>query len=83
MHHDYVLDADGNTIGTSFGRQNACYFQHMISIGCVDAAFAEEGTEVYVLWGNPGQRQKRIRATIARYPYNNVMRSDSTDVSKK
>ena len=81
-HHDLVLDEAGNVIGTSFGRQNACYFRHMISIGCVDPAFAAEGTEVYVVWGNPGQRQKRIRATIVRYPYNNVMRSDSTDVSK-
>ena len=83
VHHDYVVDADGNKIGTSFGRQNACYFSHMISIGCIDPAFAEEGTEVYVLWGNPGQRQKKIRAKIARYPYNNVMRSDATDMSKR
>lgn len=83
VHHDYVVDADGSKIGTSFGRQNACYFRHMISIGCIDPAFAEEGTEVYVLWGNPGQRQKKIRAKIARYPYNNVMRSDATDVSKR
>ena len=83
VHHDYVVDADGNKIGTSFGRQNACYFRHMISIGCIDPAFAEEGTEVYVLWGNPGQRQKKIRAKIARYPYNNVMRSDATDMSKR
>ena len=83
VHHDLVLDADGNVIGTSFGRQNACYFRRMISIGCVDPAFAEEGTEVCVLWGNPDQRQKKIRATIARFPYNNVMRSSETDVSKK
>lgn len=82
VHHDLVLDADGNVIGTSFGRQNACYFHRMISIGCLDPKFAQEGAEVYVLWGNPGQRQKRIRATIVRYPYNNVMRSDSTDISK-
>ena len=82
VHHDLVLDADGNVVGTSFGRQNACYFRRMISIGCVDPAFAEEGAEVYVLWGNPGQRQKRIRARIARYPYNNVMRSSATDVSQ-
>ena len=53
----------------------------MISISCVDPAFAEEGSEVYVLWGNPGQSQKRIRAKIARYPYNNIMRSSSTDVA--
>ena len=81
VHHDLVLDAEGNVIGTSFGRQNACYFRHMISIGCIDKAHAAEETEVYVLWGNPGQRQKKIRAKITRYPYNNVMRSDSTDVS--
>lgn len=82
VHHDYVLDADGNKIGTSMGHQNACYFRRMISIASIDRDFAELGTEVYVLWGNPDERQIKIRATVARYPYNNVMRSDSTDVSK-
>ena len=80
VHHDLVLNETGDVIGTSFGRQNACYFHRMISIGCIDPAYAGEGSEVYVLWGNPDQRQKRIRAKIVRYPYNNVMRSDSIDL---
>jgi len=30
---------------------------------------AEPGTEVTVVWGNPGHPQKHIRATVAPAPY--------------
>ena len=36
-----------------------------------------------VLWGNPDQRQKKIRATVARYPYMNVDRNEDIDVMEK
>ena len=80
-HRDYVLDADGNMLGLSFGRQNSAYFHRMISICCLDTEFAQLGTEVYVLWGDVGKRQKKIRAAVVRYPYNNVLRSSETDVN--
>jgi len=82
IFHDKVLNKDGEVIGMSFGRQNSCYFRRMISICTLDKEYAQEGTEVFVLWGDPGTKQKRIRARVARYPYNNVMRSSETDVSK-
>lgn len=81
VSHDYVLDGDGNKVGFSFGRQNAEYFRRMISIATLDTQLAVEGTEVFVLWGEPGTRQKMIRAKVARYPYNNVLRSSTTDVN--
>ncbi|EHL08449.1 hypothetical protein HMPREF0322_00761 [Desulfitobacterium hafniense DP7] len=62
-------------------RQNSAYFHRMISICCLDTAYTELGTEVLVLWGEPGTRQKKIRAKVARYPYNNVLRNESTDVA--
>ena len=82
VSHDFVLDSDGNKVGFSFGRQNSEYFRKMISIATLDTALAVEGTEVRILWGDPGTRQFQIRATVARYPYNNVMRSSTTDVTK-
>lgn len=82
ISHDRVLNEEGNTIGVSFGRQNSAYFHRMISICCLDTEYAELGKEVYVLWGEPGKRQKKIRATVTRFPYNNILRNEKTDVSK-
>ncbi|MCL2826944.1 MAG: hypothetical protein FWD72_06020, partial [Eggerthellaceae bacterium] len=80
-HHDEVVNKDGKVVGISFGRQNAAFFQRMISLCCLDTAYAELGSEVAVVWGEPGTRQKNIRATVARYPYNNILRNESTDVA--
>ena len=31
--------------------------------------YAEQGTVVEVLWGTPGKRQVRIKATVDLFPY--------------
>ncbi len=82
IFRDRVLNEKGENIGVSFGRQNSAYFHRMISIYCLDSEYAKLGTEVYVLWGDPGKRKKKIRAKVTRFPYNNVLRNESTDVSK-
>jgi vanillate/3-O-methylgallate O-demethylase len=41
----------------------------MISLCTIDVEQSEPGTEVTVLWGNPGEPQKEIRATVAPAPY--------------
>lgn len=41
----------------------------MISIAVVDAAVAEPGTRVAVLWGRPGTRQVEVRATVRATPF--------------
>lgn len=81
VSHDKVVNEKGEMIGVSFGRQNSAYFHRMISICCLDTAYIEPGTEVIVVWGEPGTRQKNIRAKVVRFPYNNVLRNESTDVS--
>lgn len=81
VDHDKVINKKGEVIGLSFGRQNSAYFHRMISICCLDTEYTELGTEVMVLWGEPGTRQKKIRAKVVRFPYNNVLRNESTDVS--
>jgi len=65
---DRVL-VDGRDVGTSSGRCYTNYSREMLSLATVETAHAVEGTEVVVLWGDPGTNQKEIRATVARYPY--------------
>ena len=53
----------------------------MISLCTIEPEYAELGREVEVIWGSEGKRQKRIRATVARYPYHDEGRNSDVDVS--
>lgn len=59
----------GEDIGQTTSRCYSYYFREMISLAVIDAAHAEPGTEVEVLWGDTGGRQKRIRARVETAPY--------------
>ena len=80
-YHDDKVLKDGKPVGISFGRAYSYYFRKMISLCSIDAEYSKIGTEVIVLWGNPGMRQKEIRATVARFPYLNENRNEHVDVS--
>lgn len=56
------------------------YYRRMLSLAVLDANHVEEGREVEVLWGSPGTRQLRIRATVARYPYLDLPFNSGIDV---
>lgn len=79
---DQVLNSSGECIGISTGRMFSWYYRNMISICSIDPQYSAEGSEVFVLWGEPGTRQKKIRAKITRYPYFNTGRNQSVDVNK-
>ncbi|MCR4435446.1 MAG: aminomethyl transferase family protein [Clostridiales bacterium] len=79
-YQDKVLDKKGNAIGLSTGRAYSVYYQRMISQCQIDLAYAKEGTDVIVLWGEPGTRQKEIRAKVARFPYYNENDNRTFDV---
>jgi glycine cleavage system aminomethyltransferase T len=81
-HADQVLDGDGEgrPVGVSSGRTYSQYYRAMLSLCSIDVACAGLGTEVVVLWGEPGRRQKKIRATVSRFPYLNVERNENIDV---
>ena len=68
-------------MGVSSGRQYSYYFRAMLSLCSIDVQQGELGNEVIVLWGDPGTRQKEIRATVARFPYLNEGRNEDVDVS--
>ena len=77
---DQVLDGDGRLVGISSGRTYSYYYRAMLSLCSIDVAYGDLGTEVAVLWGDPGTRQKKIRATVSRFPYLNLERNESIDV---
>ena len=68
MYADRVL-LNGKDVGVATSRGYSYYFREMLSLCTIDVAAAEIGTEVVVLWGDPGKRQKEIRATVAPAPY--------------
>ncbi|SCZ05966.1 MULTISPECIES: glycine cleavage T C-terminal barrel domain-containing protein [unclassified Pseudomonas] len=72
---DAVLK-DGKTVGFSSSPGYSLYFRKVLTLAFIDASLSEPGTEVEVLWGNPGTEQTRIRATVAPAPYKQDKRRD-------
>ncbi len=79
MYADQVLK-NGERIGVSSGRMYSYFYRQMISLCSIDTEHSALGDQVSVLWGDPGIRQKEIRATIARYPYLTEPRNENVDV---
>ena len=67
-HADKVLDG-GKVIGIATNRIFSQYFRKTISHCSIDTEYAQMGREVVVVWGEPGHRQKHIRATVAPSPF--------------
>jgi len=80
LHADQVLK-DGKVIGVSSGRTYSHYSRQMLSLCSIDVEYAEIGEEVAVIWGEPGSRQKEIRAAVARFPYLSEGRNENVDVN--
>ncbi|OHV74330.1 aminomethyltransferase family protein [Pseudofrankia sp. BMG5.36] len=74
--------ADGKLVGISTGRMYSYYYREMMSLCSIDVEHSKLGAEVTVLWGDPGARQKEIRATVSRFPYMNENRNETVDVSE-
>lgn len=66
-HADRVL-LDGREVGISSGTIYSYYLRETISMGCIDSAHLEPGTELIVEWGDHGRRIKPVRVTVDRFP---------------
>jgi len=76
-----VLAAD-KEIGITSGKIISYTYNSMISLAFISAEYAKEGTELEILWGTPGTRQMKVRAKVARFPYNqDYIRNEKRDVS--
>jgi len=77
---DQILVGD-KCVGIATGRCFSWHYREMISLAVIEPEYAELGTEVEVLWGDPGTRQKKIRAIVSRFPYMNESRNENVDTS--
>jgi vanillate/3-O-methylgallate O-demethylase len=68
MYADKVIQ-NGKVVGVSTSRGYSYYFREMLSLCTLDVTCCEPGSEVMVIWGNPGGPQKEIRAKVAPAPY--------------
>ncbi|MFI7298974.1 glycine cleavage T C-terminal barrel domain-containing protein [Streptomyces sp. NPDC050121] len=66
------VECDSVLVGTATSRGYSYYFRKMLSLAVLNVAEAEIGTQVDVVWGNPGDPVKRIRATVAKAPFKRV-----------
>lgn len=80
MYADRVLH-NGQDVGVTTSRGYSYYFREMLSLCTIDVADADIGNEVTIIWGEPGKRQKVIRAKVAPAPYKqDNRRADLTKV---
>ena len=68
MYADKVTNR-GKLVGVATSRGHSDYFRQMLSLCVIDVDSSEPGTEVAVLWGEPGEQKKEIRAQVAPAPY--------------
>lgn len=65
---DLILK-DGKTVGHATHPGYSFFFRKVLALSFIDVAYAEPGTQVEVLWGDPGTPQTKLRATVAPAPY--------------
>ena len=80
-HADRALK-DGQLVGVSSGRIYSLFYKETISLCSLNTDRADLGTEVTVLWGDPGSRQKEIRAAVSRFPFLDLERNENVDVAQ-
>jgi vanillate/3-O-methylgallate O-demethylase len=68
MYADKVMK-NGRVVGVATSRGYSYWFRQMLSLCVIEPQFAEPETEVTVVWGEPGEPQKEIRAKVAPAPY--------------
>lgn len=68
-HMDKVVNSEDKPIGTSASYGYSYFFRKNLSLCVIDNEYATPGTEVTLIWGEPGHPQKKIRAVVASAPY--------------
>ena len=71
---------DGEIIGYTGGRMFSSFYRQMISTCIIEIRFGQIGTEVYVVRGTEGTKQRLIKARVARHPYIHENRNEMINV---
>lgn len=72
----------GNSlIGISSGRIYSYYSRKMVSLCLIEVEHSAPGQIVEVVWGDPGSKQKRIKAIVAKFPHLDLPRNKDFDLS--
>jgi glycine cleavage system aminomethyltransferase T len=66
---DKIVDARGRVIGISSSPGYSYFYRRVLSLSYIDIAFSTPGTQVELVWGQPGGPQKTVRATVHPAPY--------------
>lgn len=69
-----ILNKDGQVIGITTNRGYSAQFKKFLSLAYIDINYAEENTELYVLYGSEGKRQQKIKAVVKHTPYKKDIR---------
>lgn len=78
-----IVLAGEKNIGIATGRCCDFYHHTMISLASIDKEYAQEGTELTLIWGDKGYVPAKIRAKVAPFPYyNEEYRNETFDVEK-
>jgi vanillate/3-O-methylgallate O-demethylase len=78
-HTDQALK-DGELIGVSTTPGYSYHFRKVLALAYLGVKHTQPGTQVTIVWGNPGTPQKHVRATVAAAPYKKDNRF--TDLSR-
>lgn len=91
MHPFDAVTADGELVGVSTWIGYSSNERRMLTLAVVDNEFAEPGTEVTLVWGEPGggttkptveqHTQTEIKAVVSPVPYAEVARKSYSGVS--
>lgn len=65
---DWILK-DGKKVGHATQPIYSRFFRKALALSFIDVELSQPGTRVSVLWGNPGEPQMELRATVAPAPY--------------
>jgi hypothetical protein len=52
----------------------------MFSLATLKIEYCEIGTQLYVLWGNEGERQKKVRCTVQKFPHLDLPQNKDFDI---
>ncbi|UUT34345.1 hypothetical protein [Microbacterium elymi] len=71
------VERDGRVLGVSTSRGFSYWFRKTLSLATIDVDAAEPGSQLEVVWGNPGDPEKRVPVTVHPSPYKAPHAKDS------